>query len=54
MNINLEKNANKDLPNEYPTWSNVDEDGYCALHVLPLDEEQLRKQVQQFFKEIGW
>ena len=50
MNIKLEENVNKDLLNECPTCGDVDEDGYCAKHGLPVmdwkdsdEEEKIQK-----------
>ena len=63
MNIKLEENIDKDLLNECPTCpcGEVDEDGYCVLHGLPVadwigveDEEEKRQKLNTWFARMGW
>mgnify|MGYP006231757847 CR=1 FL=1 len=62
MNIKLEENVNKDLLNECPICSSdVDEDGYCPKHNLPVidwtdsdDDEEKRQKVNNWFARMGW
>ena len=62
MNIKLEENVNKDLLNECPICSSdVDEEGYCAKHGLPVldckdsdDDEVVRQKLNNWFARMGW
>ena len=62
MNIKLEENVNNDLLNEFRTCGDdVDEDGYCAKHGLPVidwkdcdDEEEKIQKLNNWFARMGW